>query len=206
MLNPSRRRALALFGAGAGTAALVAPAAAADAKPARPPVEHFATPHGGELTDKVKLTDGTTWRYFSLYTLKLPALAPGDVLQVHAQFQIANNVKRPASPGNVALTHFVILHPEEAKLVDAEKWPDGFQIVPPCHPAGENISPDMHYGFRTLVGSMTVTDKTKRGKDGSAWVSVVVYAASTGQGFAGESLDVQKGYGGLNALVFRQPG
>lgn len=206
MAHPSRRRALALFGAGAGSAALARPASAADGKAARPQVEHFATPHAGELIDKVKLTDGKSWRYFSLYTLQLPALAPGDVFQVHAQFQIANNVKRPASPGNVALTHFVILHPEEAKLADAEKWPDGFQVVPPCHPAGENITPGAHYGFRTLVGSMTVTEKTKRAKDGTAWVSVVVYAASDGEGFAGESLDVQKGYGGLCALVFRKPG
>ena len=54
----------------------------------------------------------------------------------------------------------------------------------------------MHHGFRTLAGSFAAT------ADGDAWLSVVVYSASLAPK-AGDVVKVERGYGGLRAIVFR---
>ena len=51
---------------------------------------------------------------------------------------------------------------------------------------------------------MKITEKTRLSKQRDLWISVIVYAASRAKGFIGQKLDVQKGYGGLSALVFRE--
>jgi hypothetical protein len=205
---PSRRTALVFLGTGAVTTLQRGSAAANDAKSLRPGIEHYATPRGGELVKEFTLTDGKFYLYTSLYTLRIPDLAIGDVLQAHCQIQVANNVFRastPPRPDNVQLSHAMLMHPTEMRLLDAEKFPPNSEIVMPCPPAGENITPAAHYGFRTLIGSAQVTRKTKLGKGGSLWLSVVVCAASDAMGFAGQKLDVLQEYGGLSAVVFRKP-
>jgi hypothetical protein len=111
------------------------------------------------------------------------------VVQAQAQFEVTNDLGV-----NVMLAHAMLLHGKET-LVAHEDKPDG---RPLCEYAGENVTPGMHHGFRTLAGSIAVAD------DGDAWVSVVVYAASTGVP-VGKRLAVQKNYGSLRAIVFRNP-
>jgi hypothetical protein len=65
-----------------------------------------------------------------------------------------------------------------------------------CEYAGEWLTPEMHHGFRTLMGSYAVT------ADGDAWISVVIYAIA-GDDLAGRPITVEKNYGGLRAIVFR---
>ncbi len=204
----SRRTTLAFLGTSAVTTLQEGSASANDAKSVRPGIEHYATPPGGELVKEFTLTNGKSYLYTSLYAVRIPDLAIGDLLQAHCQIQIANNVFRastPPRPDNVQLSHAMLMHPAEKRLIDAEGFPPNSEIVMPCLPAGENITPAAHYGFRTLVGSVQVTRKTKLGKGGSLWLSVVVCAASDAMGFAGQKLDVLQGYGGLSAVVFRKP-
>jgi hypothetical protein len=198
-----------LLGTGAVATLGGDPEAAIDAKSSRPSFAHYATPKGGELVRQFTLTDGKSYMFSSIYTLHIPGLAIGDLIQAHCQFQIANNVFRyPNAPhpvDNVGLCHEMVMHPDEKKLIDAPEYPpDFFEVIMPCSRAGENITPGAHYGFRTLVGSAQVAKETKLGKDGSLWISVIVYAVSDAVGFAGQKLDVAQ-HGGLSALVFRNP-
>ena len=187
MRKPSRRAVLTA--AASGVVALGAPGAARAADPpARPRVDWYATTPGSELAAAIPLAH-RPFKYTTLFSLKLPDLRRGDVVQAHSQFEVTNDLGV-----NVMLAHAMLLHDKETVVVHADK-PAG---RPLCEYAGENVTQGMHHGFRTLVGSTAVAD------DGDAWVSVVVYAASTGVPI-GRKVTVQKNYGSLRAIVFRNP-
>ena len=150
-------------------------------------VEHFTTPPGAELVSSIAVRP-SHYRFSTLYSLRLPALRKGDVVQAHAQFEVTNNLKY-----NVMLAHAMLLHGEETIVVDANNPEE--RVL--CEYAGENITPDMHHGFRTLIGSFAAEES------GDAWVSVVIYAVSSAAK-SGDRLRVEKPYGGLRAIVFRQ--
>ena len=71
---------------------------------------------------------------------------------------------------------------------------DSYRLVPPAVPAGENIWATKDKGVRNLVGVYACQPW-----DASAWISTVMYSASTGEG-SGAHLTVEQGYGGV-ALV-----
>lgn len=151
-----------------------------------PQVAHYTTASGSELVPALSLAHDP-YRYTTLYSLKLPRLRKGDVVQVHCQFEVTNDIGF-----NVMLAHSMLFHRKET-IVKHGGQPDGHLL---CEYAGENITPGMHHGFRTLMGSLVVPD------DGDAWVSVVIYAASDAAK-PGDKVSVEKGYGGLRAIVFR---
>jgi hypothetical protein len=152
-----------------------------------PRVEHFSTSPGAELVSAIEVRP-SFYRYATLYSLKVPVLRKGDVVQAHAQFEVTNNLGF-----NVMLGHAMLLHPEETIVVHGDM--PGARIL--CEYAGENLTPDMHHGFRTLMGSFAATD------DGDVWISVLIYAISSVAKPA-DRLTVEKAYGGLRVIVFRQ--
>lgn len=163
----------------------------------------YQSPKNGELTLGFTITDGQTRLYSSIYRVFIPDLQVGQVVLAHAQFQIANNVYRYADPNGpgpypdlVGLAHFLISHPQDQVWLDSLTFPFQGTVINPAWLAGENVTRDNHYGFRTLVGSFVAK------QSGGLWISVVVYAATSAVGFPGQKMDVKQGYGGLNAIVF----
>ncbi len=152
-------------------------------------VNRYSTPAGGELIGDIPIS-GRSYRYNTLYALELIALRKGDVVQAHAQFEVSN-------PYNftVMLAHAMLVHPRKTIVRNDPKQSSDQRL---SEYAGENIMPEMRNGFRTLMGSFAVTE------DGDAWISVVVYAAITWS-LPGLKLIVNKGYGGLRAVVYRNP-
>jgi hypothetical protein len=150
-------------------------------------VDHYATPAGAELIATLPLT-GLEYRYSTLYSLKVPALRQGDVVQAHAQFQVSNGLGF-----SVMLAHAMVLHPRRTIVQHDPKQSKDQRL---CEYAGQNITPEMEHGFRSLMGSFAADE------DGDAWVSVIVYAA-TMIPRPGQKLAVKKGYGGLRAIVYR---
>jgi hypothetical protein len=186
----SRRGALAA-GAAALGGAREAAGAPAPAGP-WPRVDHYSTGPNGELVPAITPVRKAPYRYTTLYALKLPGLRAGDVVQAHAQFEVTNDLGVP-----VMVAHAMLVHPKRVVVAHAGAPPGA--VV--SEYAGENVTPDMHHGFRTLVGSFAAA------ADGDAWLSVLIYAASQPPK-AGEAVKVERGYGGLRATVFRnaEPG
>jgi hypothetical protein len=152
----------------------------------RPRVDHYTTAPGGELVTSIVLAHNP-YRFTTLYSLKLPDLRRGDVVQAHCQFEVTNDLGF-----DVMLSHAMLTHRKETVVVHGDQ-PEGRLL---CEYAGENITPNMHHGFRTLMGSFSLED------DGDGWVSVLIYAASIAAK-PGNKLSVEKNYGGLRAIVFR---
>ena len=188
MSHMSRRAALAAAATGAG---ILGTAQAAGQPPrrsyARPWVEHYTTPTGAELVPAIRLA-ANPYRYTTLYSLRLPDLSEGDVVQAHCQFEVTNDLGV-----RVMLAHAMLFHRRETIVTHGPPPSKGWVI---SEYAGENVTPAMHHGFRTLVGSLEVP------VDGDGWLSVVIYGASL-VGRRGGRLSVEKGYGGLRAIAFR---
>lgn len=160
-----------------------------DVGPRRLRIDHYWTPSSGELIGDLSIS-GQAYRYSTLYALELPALRKGDVVQAHAQFQINN-----PHTFSVMLSHTMLLHPRKTIVRDDPKQSRDERL---CEYAGENVTPKMRNGFRSLMGSFAAAE------DGDSWISVVVYAA-TWWTIPGLKMTVQKGYGGLRAIVYRNP-
>lgn len=157
-------------------------------EPLRPRVDHYATPSGSELLGKLPLSSLKKYRFNTLYILKVPDLRKGDVVQAHAQFEVTNDLGVP-----VSFDHAMLLHPKKTVVKDSPTQSKDRRL---CEYAGEYLTPEMHHGFRTLMGSFSAEE------DGDAWISVVIYADG-GNELAGRTLTVEKNYGGLRAIVFR---
>lgn len=188
MKELSRRQAL--VGAAVAVGLTHARSVQADDLPElqRPRVDHYATPAGSELIGKLALSTQKKYKFCTLYILKVPDLRKGDVVQAHSQFEITNDVGVP-----VSVAHAMLLHDKKTIVKDSPTQSKDRRL---CDYAGENLTSEMHHGFRTLMGSFQVE------KDGDAWVSVVIYADG-GIELAGRTLTVEKSYGGLRAIVFR---
>jgi hypothetical protein len=152
-------------------------------------IDHYSTPAGGELIGDIPIS-GFAYRYSTLYALELIALRKGDVVQAHAQFEVSNPFDFP-----VMLAHAMLLHPKKTIVRDDPKKSLDQRL---CEYAAENVTPGMRNGFRSLIGSFEASE------DGDVWVSVIVYAAISWN-LPGLKLTVQKGYGGLRAVVYRNP-
>lgn len=154
----------------------------------RPRVDHYATPPGSELIGTLTVSSQRKYKFCTLYILKVPDLRTGDVVQAHAQFELTNDLGVP-----VPVAHAMLLHAKKTVVKDHPTQSKDRRL---CEYAGEYLTPEMHHGFRTLMGSFQCED------DGDAWVSVVIYSVS-GDELAGRTLTVEKNYGGLRAIVFR---
>lgn len=172
-----------------GTVALGVPAVASGALETvqRPRVDHYTTEPNAECIDSIAVSGGGAFKFYTLYRLKLPDLRVGDVAVVHSQFEVTSKLRF-----NVMLGHAMVVHAQET-LVQGGQKPGG-KII--CEYATENITPDVHHGFRTLVGSFAVVE------EGDAWVSVVIYAAAS-KAKEGDTARVEQRYGGLRAIVHR---
>lgn len=190
MKHLSRRQALiGTLGAATGGLSLPTPLPAADlSELPRPRVDHYATPANGELIGKLVLGTQKKYRFSTLYSLKLPELRKGDVVQAHAQFEVTNDLRVP-----VSIAHAMLVHAKKTIVKDDPTQSKDRRL---CEYAGEWLTPEMHHGFRTLMGSFAAT------ADGDAWVSVVIYSVANEE-LAGRTLTVEKNYGGLRAIVFR---
>ena len=148
---------------------------------------YFATPENAELVDSLE-NHYKPYQYSTLYSLYLPNLSGGEIVQAHCQFEVTNDLET-----NVMLAHAMLLHRSETVIKNSEKKPSGSLL---CPYAGENVTPGMHHGFRTLVGSCQVEGA------GDAWISVIAYCATNGTA-KGRKVKVEKNYGGLSAIAFR---
>ena len=187
MGNVSRRGVLA---AATGAVAFGSPGGAAGAPAVGgqlPRVDHYTTGPNAELVPTIVPARKAPYKFTTLYSLKLPGLRTGDVVQAHGQFEVTNNLGVP-----VMIAHGMLVHRKKTVVVQADQ-PDG-QVV--SEYAGENVTPDMHHGFRTLAGSFAAT------ADGDVWPSVIIYSAAQAPK-AGDVIKVERGYGGLRAIVFR---
>ena len=190
-----------------GLAALVLLPQGPAAREARPPasaisgVMHFATEIGAEMVEDIYLARGRKYdepyRFYTLYRLRLPDLKSGDIVRATAQFEATNDLGF-----NVMLAHAVLMVPDDRVYRGETALPrSGF--MPPCFPAGENITPDMHHGYRSLSCFATAE------RDGDHWLSVVIYGASTAAihhpdpAQAKDRLEIERSYGGLSAVVYR---
>ncbi len=196
MAKLSRRQASA-----AAAGVMIGAVGSATAEPPKPAnrfaavVGFYETSRGGELVNCIRLAHNP-YHYSTLFILKLPSLRQGDIVQAHCQFEVTNECLSPKKERvNVMVFHAMLIHSKEIILSDDPNLPD-WKIVMPCVYAGENVTPDMHHGFRTLAG----TTRIERG--GDAWLSVLIYAASEAAAKSSE-LKIEKSYGGLSALVYR---
>ena len=113
----------------------------------------------------------------------------GDVVDVTGQFEVTNNLGF-----NVMLAHFLTINGSHH---------DG-NFIAPAYPAGENVTPGMHHGYRSVQGSFEVTDELLRRLDGSHTIPVELYAYAASDDSSGPSqtIVVEHGYGGLVAIVY----
>ncbi len=191
MKRLSRRQALASsVGAAVAFGLTDPPSVTAEdlAKLPRPRADHYTTTTGGELIGKLTVSAPTKYRFSTLYILKVPGLRKGDVVEAHTQFEVTNDLGIP-----VSVAHAMLLHSKKTIVKDQPTQSRDRRL---CEYAGEFLTPAMHHGFRTLVGSFTAES------NGDVWISVVVYAVGE-KLLAGRTLTVEKGYGGLRAIVFR---
>src|ERR1041385_5413563 len=149
MNNISRRAALAAMASGAGGLGSASAEGLEGGSPhsgldVRPRVDHYNTESGAELIRSLTLALDP-YRYSTLYSLMLPGLRKGDVVQAHSQFEVTNDLGF-----NVMLAHAMLIHPKETIVSHGDR-PQGDVL---CEYAGENVTPGMHHGFRTLIGSV----------------------------------------------------
>lgn len=113
MGNLSRRSTLAV--AATGTVTLGASAAATGAanpvSQQRPRVDHYTTAPNAELIPTITRVMGPPYRFTTLYSLKLPGLRSGDVVQAHCQFEVTNDLGI-----NVMIGHAMLAHRKETVI------------------------------------------------------------------------------------------
>lgn len=149
----------------------------------------FQTDQYDELVQNLPLKHNP-YEFYTLYSLHLPDLLEGDIVDVSTQFEATNDLGF-----NVMFSHFVQIQSAETVWIGLKSFPSDPFVVP-CYPAGENITPGMHHGHRSISGDYVIPS------DGDYWISVIVYAASSAAGY-GDTLQIEQGYGGVSAKVTR---
>src|SRR4051794_32905158 len=117
MGNISRRNLLTAATAASGTVALgvLGVAAAAQAPTTaqqRPRVDHYTTGPNAELVPAITRVTRVPYKFTTLYSLKLPDLKAGDVVQAHGQFEVTNDLGF-----NVMIAHAMLVHRAESIVV-----------------------------------------------------------------------------------------
>jgi len=169
-------------------------------------VDHYALSGGSELVAEIPITftktgdpDSERYTFFTLYSLAIPSLRQGDVILVHSQFEATTP---DGFVKNIMFQHFLMIHEEETIIMGDIHYPNGEYLMPAAI-ASENITPDIHHGLRTLVGSACID------RDGDAWITATISAASAAAKKGPNNKDMLKiesalkAYGGLSAVVYR---
>lgn len=115
-----------------------------------------------------------------IFSLAVPDLSSGDVLQVMSEFQVTNDLG------------FNVMCMTQIILADSEAAVSGTEIT---EANGRNVTPDAHHDSFPKVGSLTVTTT------GTRYVNVVAWCASS-NATKGSSITVDADYGRLSILRY----
>lgn len=151
------------------------------------------TDFGDELITAIPLTKGLNYLnpytgglgYYHriLYTLPLPTLMPGDVVDARTTFELTNGLNF-----NVMACRFIV-------ITDLPQ--DPFKVVKYLsRPAGRNVTTNMHHDIVHDFGTFKVEEEME-----AMSVSVIVYAASF-SAVTGHTLKVEQNYGRLEVKVY----
>ena len=161
-------------------------------------VEHYQTRISSKKSKlKMELTQGRPYQIYTIYSLKIPKLRRGDIIQCHAQLEVVMPKKLIKRSINIMVGYTMIIHDKKIILHgETVNLTDLGEFLYPCFPATQDMSHNIPIVFATLIGSKQVK------KDGDLWISLVSYSASS-KSKSGDNVNVSKNYGGLVALVNR---
>lgn len=142
--------------------------------------------NSGDLSERVtsiSVTDGTTESVQRkvIFSIELPDLAMGEVLQAQADWQVTNDLG------------FDVMVQAQIVLGALASSTSGFEIT---EANGGDVTPAVHHGKMVNVGSHTVTDNSKR------FLNLVARAQSTASTSASDSITVDADYGRLSVIRF----
>lgn len=144
--------------------------------------EVTATEHRGELVADLEVLPAASSKGKRVLFSQRVVVRPDDVVLALAEFQVTNQIDK-----NVLVA---------SQLVLADR-PDGVTGQPITPANGQNVTPDMHHGQQTKVGSVAADIE----RAGVRYVNLVVWAAmSTAQ--PGDRIRIDQGYGRLTVMLW----
>lgn len=143
---------------------------------------HKNSGNKSELTNRLYLSYSSGYRFEALYTIPLPTLYPGDLVEMHGTFEVTNPHKY-----NVMCARYLV-------ITDNPKDIHGIHV---SEAAGRNVTRNMHHDVHQDFGTYKVTE-TMEGKH----AVMVAYAASSRAGPT-NVIWVEQDYGRMYAKVFR---
>jgi len=111
-----------------------------------------------------------------IYSVPVGDVTPGDTLLIQSEFEVTNNLGY-----NVMLASYVI-------LTDGPTATAGLEIT---EANTYNVTPNMHHGLTTKVGSLAITENLS-----DRYVNIVAYSAAS-RATTGATLRVEPDYGRL---------
>lgn len=143
---------------------------------------HKNSGDNSELVPHLYLSYANGYRFEALYSIPLPDLHPGDLVDLRATFEVTN----PHSYNCMCARYLII--------ADNPKDVTGIMV---SEAAGRNVTPNMHHDVHHDFGTLKVTEEMT-GKHAVC----VAYAASTKAGPT-NAIFVEQDYGRLEAKVIR---
>lgn len=116
-----------------------------------------------------------------VFSIALPALAVGDLVEAHASFEVTNPYA------------FNIMVGRQLRIADAASAVNGIEL---SEAATRNISPNMHHDHIQDFGSYVVTDAMV-----GRFVNFIAYTGSTAYS-SGDAAVVEQDYGRLFVKVY----
>lgn len=147
-----------------------------------PSIWHGNSGNSSELVDRLYLTYTNGYLYKAIYTIPLPTLHPGDIVEMHGTFEITNPHKY-----NVMGARYLIIADN----------PTDTAGIPVSEAAGRNVTPGMHHDTHQDFGTYVVTQEMS-GKH----AVMVGYAASSAAS-SSNVVWVEQDYGRLFVKVYR---
>lgn len=148
-----------------------------------PKIQLITTLENAEQWSSIAITKTYPWAYRVLYSVPLPDLYAGDVIDARVTYQLTNPY-----PFNVMSARFLAISdsPTNATLYT--------DLV--SRPAGRNITDNMHHDIIHDFGTFRVPSFMS-GK----YLVLIVYAASSAS-TSGQALQVNRNYGRLEVKIF----
>ena len=157
--------------------------------------EHTNTGHSSEKVTSIPIaTNDLPPTFHVLYSQKLRDLKEREVLLVLSEWEATNDeaAKHNDPLYNVQMASYITLGDSPTDTTRSESR----EIT---EANGYNITPGMHHGVGTKVGTFVVPAALT----GTKYVNVVVYAASS-RASPGDTLTIMQEYGRLSVLRFEQ--
>jgi hypothetical protein len=141
-----------------------------------------ATEHRGELVADLEVLPTASSKGKRVLFSQPVAVRTDDVLLAMAEFQVTNQIDK-----NVFVASQLVLsdHPNDVTG----------QPITPAN--GQNVTPDMHHGQQTKVGSVAADIEAA----GVRYVNLVVWAAMT-TAQPGDRIRIDQGYGRLTVMLW----